>query len=237
MWLIRANCFANLLTFQSTHLIRGVTWLSGSVGTGQSISIHTPHTRCDSLILGCFPQLIIFQSTHLIRGVTWYLNLWSSEMGRDFNPHTSYEVWQTCIGLEFQGMPYFNPHTSYEVWPPLVIFMVKGTLFQSTHLIRGVTGVAAAATKAAFAISIHTPHTRCDNLELVNSNNVVKFQSTHLIRGVTSPVGSTGKVLADFNPHTSYEVWLQQTNKVIPAVIFQSTHLIRGVTILNCTFD
>ena len=60
-------------------------------------------------------------------------------------------------------MRYFNPRTSCEV-------RHKGSK----------------TTVAAWCISIHAPHARCDGFTL--SNNVVvffKFQSTHLMRGAT----------------------------------------------------
>ena len=61
------------------------------------------------------------------------------------------------------ALRYFNPRTSCEV-------RHKGSK----------------TTVAAWCISIHAPHARCDGFTL--SNNVVvffKFQSTHLMRGAT----------------------------------------------------
>ena len=172
-------------TFQSTHLIRGVTrwkrrkiclrknfnphtsyevwqfsWLINIFNA--KISIHTPHTRCDILLTVEEHTTLTFQSTHLIRGVTrsrWLLWPW-----RDyFNPHTSYEVWQ-IRGHQRHRLVYISIHTphtrcdSKEMWSS-----IESLKFQSTHLIRGVTGSLFLQGVIMINISIHTPHTRCDH--------------------------------------------------------------------------
>ena len=84
-------------------------------------------------------------------------------------------------------------------------------------------------------ISIHTPHTRCDNKTQLSFYDSSKFQSTHLIRGVTDWMELYMVVRYYFNPHTSYEVWLAQACfQRVGCPGFQSTHLIRGVTWLSC---
>ena len=78
----------------------------------------------------------------------------------------------------------FNPHTSYEVWHDRYTWEDQWIEFQSTHLIRGVT-------LSMIATALYPQ----------------RFQSTHLIRGVTTDVRISQRADADFNPHTSYEVW------------------------------
>ena len=199
--------------FQSTHLIRGVTSLIPALDILIYISIHTPHTRCD-LIGKVIPwaQLVIsihtphtrcdrwllrrrtgkisFQSTHLIRGVTWRPPR-ATVMRSKFQ--STHLIRGVTINAEVgtYRFSHFNPHTSYEVWrqSSLVTYNIK--IFQSTHLIRGVTGISFSQCNSMFFISIHTPHTRCD--DFCWDKQIVGwwvFQSTHLIRGCllyTSP--------------------------------------------------
>ena len=56
--------------FQSTHPTRGATRPKGFHHTGNSISIHAPHTGCDSDSVTEAAHGIRFQSTHPTRGAT-----------------------------------------------------------------------------------------------------------------------------------------------------------------------
>ena len=103
-------------------------------------------------------------------------------------------------------------------------------------------------------ISIHTPHTRCDNLHIV-SYYPCKFISIHTPHTRCDLLGCLNGLytLIYFNPHTSYEVWPKKLFGVdidciisihtphtrcdywllagwLQGITFQSTHLIRGVT-------
>ena len=146
------------------------------------ISIHTPHTRCDavdSIVLNDYCNFNPHTSYEV-----WpdsVINIWFI---MNFNPHTSYEVWLLPM-IRARCLPlYFNPHTSYEVWLKSVLGRI-----------------------VAFVISIHTPHTRCDRFRSLAFQLAVWFQSTHLIRGVTAVFKLFKSTLVYFNPHTSYEVW------------------------------
>ena len=181
--------------------------LAGQAQNRANISIHTPHTRCDPPI----PPAIAACC--------------------DFNPHTSYEVWPTCQRDKPQRyqISIHTPHTrcDYEGAADLNRVLI----FQSTHLIRGVTfwddgrnpihdnfnphtsyevwhfNIPYIIDKLRL-ISIHTPHTRCDRKVGITSWYAELFQSTHLIRGVTFIIAGYLEVSSNFNPHTSYEVWL-----------------------------
>ena len=74
-----------------------------------------------------------------------------------------------------------TPHTRCDLAKILAVTM--SILFQSTHLIRGVTRLT-----STWIWSLRT------------------FQSTHLIRGVTGGRRGVRAGLHHFNPHTSYEV-------------------------------
>ena len=103
------------------------------------ISIHTPHTRCD-LYCSCHFHCFLVISIH--------------------TPHTRCDRQWRSNRLVYL---YFNPHTSYEVWQAkLNRFFSNALKFQSTHLIRGVTPIRY-LMRSWSPISIHTPHTRCDD--------------------------------------------------------------------------
>ena len=121
------------------------------------ISIHAPHTRCDSarphVYCPCFY----------------------------FNPRTSHEVrrllfrLRTCIFLNF------NPRTSHEVRPKDVDNLTVSP-----------------------DISIHAPHTRCDNQNIYAFVAQISFQSTHLTRGATLRYKVSGATvnISIHAPHT-----------------------------------
>ena len=142
------------------------------------ISIHTPHTRCDSQFIDFVISVIKFQSTHLIRGVTKWVHV-GRQVHMDFNPHTSYEVWRKSYPRSWYLNLYFNPHTSYEVWlDSLSGFKAKRPDI-SIHTPHTRCDVKVAVYVPVFTpISIHTPHTRCD-IEEGTSTRYLKNISIH----------------------------------------------------------
>ena len=56
--------------------------------------------------------------------------------------------------------------------------------FQSTHTVRGATGLATVFQRTD-AISIHAPRERCDGLGEDARGDRAEFQSTHPVRGAT----------------------------------------------------
>ena len=125
-------------------------------GLRLSISIHTPHTRCDC------PEEILrkwldeFQSTHLIRGVTRRVRLPSP-------PDTSFQ----------------STHLIRGVTQPKWYDITVSKAFQSTHLIRGVTIQHQCDRIISPKISIHTPHTRCDGTNGVAIGTTVTNFNPH----------------------------------------------------------
>ena len=193
--------------FQSTHLIRGVTVLGAIKGSTEDG----------------------FQSTHLIRGVTsltpaqyphqchfnphtsyevWRLHFISHSHNLNFNPHTSYEVWRRPPTLLMPIKQNFNPHTSYEVW--LVVSSLSSSMFsifQSTHLIRGVTSWVSLYQSHLWNFNPHTSYEVWPDWIKV-SLTAFGYFNPHTSYEVWLAVFKLFKsTLVYFNPHTSYEVW------------------------------
>ena len=170
------------------------------------ISIHTPHTRCDTKSSEKQNVFVRFQSTHLIRGVTIlrfsmssYVKFQSTHLIRGVTPlilsnstttveisihtpHTRCDKVQYIVIDDSSKISIHTPHTRCDTLYKLAVWSIEG-------------------------ISIHTPHTRCDKSLLA---------------------GTLTKNY--FNPHTSYEVWPLWLETQQYPTKFQSTHLIWGVT-------
>ena len=56
--------------FQSTHPMRGATYLRDSLYLNLRISIHAPHAGCDAEKISPYTYQVKFQSTHPMRGAT-----------------------------------------------------------------------------------------------------------------------------------------------------------------------
>ncbi len=59
--------------FQSTHPVRGATFLADTTNISTHISIHAPREGCDYLVKTKIPLIMTFQSTHPVRGATTVL--------------------------------------------------------------------------------------------------------------------------------------------------------------------
>ena len=124
------------------------------------ISIHAPLARCDGSGDTADCGSDTFQSTHLLRGAT-VKGVSRAIYIKYFNPRTSCEVRQSyrCTITAYINISIhaplarcdaqsadvmfiasdFNPRTSCEVRLLILIMMVIGKKFQSTHLLRGAT--------------------------------------------------------------------------------------------------
>ena len=71
-----------LLKFQFTLPLRGVTVEDPHVLTAQFISIHTPLAGSDLSIKEVFKTVSKFQSTLPLRGVTWFISVRSGPRSR-----------------------------------------------------------------------------------------------------------------------------------------------------------
>ena len=192
------------------------------------ISIHTPHTRCDTKSSEKQNVFVRFQSTHLIRGVTILRFSMSS--------YVKFQSTHLIRGVTFMlychcnTTPYFNPHTSYEV-TPLILSNSTTTVEISIHTPHTrCDKVQYIVIDDSSKISIHTPHTRCDTLYklAVWSIEGISIHTPHTRCDKSLLAGTLTKNY--FNPHTSYEVWPLWLETQQYPTKFQSTHLIWGVT-------
>ena len=144
--------------FQSTHPTRGATDSVGMQEQRLLVSIHAPHTGCDSILPTatrrpcCFnprtPHGVRRRSAEVIRS------------GIGFNPRTPHGVRRgSCRPCPYTGR--FNPRTPHGVRPILLIIIKIRIKFQSTHPTRGATS--------------YSKHRGWR----------LKFQSTHPTRGAT----------------------------------------------------
>ena len=105
----------------------------------RDISIHTPHTRCDR---NCPLYHLFFFGCISIH-----------------TPHTRCDVGDLKVQQFLRVISIHTPHTRCDWFMRMKSGPKK--IFQSTHLIRGVTENF--SIRIAYRwISIHTPHTRCD---------------------------------------------------------------------------
>ena len=111
--------------------------------TGQTISIHSPHTRGDATSV-----LVVIPAKY-------------------FNPLPSYEGRLSTSAMA-QARGHFNPLPSHEGRQEREIRDQVAREFQSTPLSRGKT-IRTLAIGADTFISIHSPHTRGDSISLQKS--------------------------------------------------------------------
>ena len=125
----------NLITFQSTHLVWGATFLSTAIISVYNISIHAPRVRCDIVTLfknnvishfnprtSCevrrqkflsSSHTAIFQSTHLVWGATI-----REKLGTTATYISIHAPRVRCDHINFfspSSRSHFNPRTSCEV--------------------------------------------------------------------------------------------------------------------------
>ena len=166
-------------SFQSTHPIRGATSPRSPRRLLSIISIHAPHTGCDS------------DRAQAPEGGA--ISIHAPHTGCDATPSTT--AWKSTN---------FNPRTPYGV---RLKHCSKGLLitpFQSTHPIRGATPITRPRAPLSH-ISIHAPHTGCDVDFSVNfSDLVISIHAPHT--GCDRRRAHGGPKRHDFNPRTPYGV-------------------------------
>ena len=212
--------------FQSTHPVRGGTWISSRHTTPRRISIHPPRAGWDEPDI---PRLTTKKiSIHPPRaGWDDKVAFWESESaisihppraGWDqkgesiplplfyFSPPTPCGVGLLRITLVSYSILHFNPPTPCGVGLLPLDFTPTASRFQSTHPVRGGTILESLETKNRY-ISIHPPRAGWDRSELVRV-----------------------RAYSHFNPPTPCGVGLLYTQMWIMRVAFQSTHPVRGGT-------
>ena len=109
--------YGAVFIFQSTHPTRGATKANKIIYFSPTISIHAPHTGCDTLCRRIRGGACSFQSTHPTRGAT----------NGDYHADV-YEL-------------NFNPRTPHGVRRYALYLDGVKKLFQSTHPTRGATQI------------------------------------------------------------------------------------------------
>ncbi len=144
----------------------------------------------------------------------------------------------------------FNPRTPYGVRPLRRSALGEGTLFQSTHPLRGAT-LSRAPCSGTVAVSIHAPLTGCDvvspqreqvprcfnprtpygvrHIASIVMGLFILFQSTHPLRGATTPPGLTAAA-AEFQSTHPLRGATSRALSMAARIKFQSTHPLRGAT-------
>ena len=147
--------------FQSSHLMRGATVCRHHDNRGlHGISIHAPHTRCDSRRSNK-SMVLLFQSTHPMRGATADCEVCEEICEISIHaPHARCDWTSSCTGTWLLN---FNPRTQY-----------------------GVRQARLGIKTDKDPISIHAPHARCDPPLVSAAKPFSVFQSTHLMRGATT---------------------------------------------------
>ena len=126
----------------------------------------------------------MFTSTHLVRGATLF---WHPPLKRSWiyiqASRKGCDAAISCPSVVY----YVYIHAS----PPvrgatrLVIWLIRGYQFTSTHLVRDVTPFGKRPCRMRI-VYIHTPRERCDLSEELTNEISMRFTSTHLVRDATS---------------------------------------------------
>ena len=145
-----------------------------------------------------------FQSTHPLRGATLSTTIRKTSLSH-FNPRTPCGVRRLYPHADCAGRD-FNPRTPCGVRPQARKWYNWLIEFQSTHPLRGATGI---THKSGEHIKHFNPRTPC---------------------GVRHNSGSRPARRGNFNPRTPCGVRLQPCFCIFKLFAFQSTHPLRGAT-------
>ena len=186
--------------------------MRGATTTAQKrpalITDFNPRTSYEvRLIVVLYPlHHVLFQSTHLIRGATHcrsvsvascLISIHAPHARCDFSPANLDDVVIISIHAPPCGVRHCDD-----------AFDTYSARFQSTHLMQGTTEPVIVHVSQQI-ISIHAPHTRCDNI-----------------------VGGIESFLANFNPRTPCGVRRVRDLFSSDRWKFQSTHPMRGATVM-----
>ena len=152
----------NASEFQSTHPVRGATCRSGAGHYKQAISIHAPRAGCDMTAIR------------------------RRSRQSNFNPRTP-------CGVRLRPSFVIELLRAFQSTHPVRGATLRGggttrtiIAFQSTHPVRGAT-INPGKRKQGVHISIHAPRAGCDLIgDFGIDGKFFKFQSTHPVRGATS---------------------------------------------------
>ena len=165
------------------------------------ISIHAPLAGCDALLRppGNRRAKRRFQSTHPLRGATYRRAYGGWRCGISIHAPLAGCDRRFCILVVSVG--YFNPRTPCGVRPPRPRAIQRPWAFQSTHPLRGATGV---------QVNTQTVEPKFQSTHPLRGATrgerpllwIEKFQSTHPLRGATIFWLVKPSILVNFNPRT-----------------------------------
>ena len=190
------------------------------------VSIHAPHTGCDSILSTATRRPCCFnpRTPHGVRLYKVFQTYYKSWFQ---STHPTRGATVLCVLTCYTGKS-FNPRTPHGVRHKAQAQLLNYIMFQSTHPTRGATSfVFSLATLAK--VSIHAPHTGCD------WGNGAKT----LCRAVSIHAPHTGcdtfaifliRHKHCFNPRTPHGVRPLTFIYLFILNVFQSTHPTRGAT-------
>ena len=193
-------------TFQSTHPLRGATWVPIIGGCVNIISIHAPLAGCDlsSLLLSCGPLLI---SIH------------APLAGCDIVAFECFQVVPISIHAPLAGCD-----------QNLAFPRLRRRLFQSTHPLRGATADRFFCDRDQH-ISIHAPLAGCDFDWDFQDTDETHF-NPRTPCGVRPELVCLDNQCRNFNPRTPCGVRHHWDWNEAGLKGFQSTHPLRGATLM-----
>ena len=162
---VRGATFLRLRTgwsprFQSTHPVRGATRERELDRVVRDVSIHAPRAGCDTPLVTRMRLGYRFQSTHPVRGATL--------------PHASILPNSSCFnprtpcGVRQGGRRPSRPRCPVSIHAPRAgcdgiprVLVAAAVVFQSTHPVRGATRLHRLLS-AWLLVSIHAPRAGCD---------------------------------------------------------------------------
>ena len=151
--------------FQSTHPMRGATYIQSGGIFGYSISIHAPHAGCDSTYPRFFP------------------------LHFNFNPRTPCGV-RRSASASFRSLLKISIHAPHAGCDFSTAQEYPGSSADfNPRTPCGVRHAAGVAHDEMGGISIHAPHAGCDRRPKSSRRWQRRFQSTHPMRGATDPSG------------------------------------------------
>ena len=141
----------NVIVFQLTRLMRGVTLNAFCASFEPSISTHTPHARRDFFVLFLRNDVFQFQLTRLMRGVTGRLN--AARVRSIISTHTPHARRDKFC---------YSDSTDKDI---------------STHTPHARRDLLLRCPVLHLCISTHTPHARRDEFDSARLKTILNFNS------------------------------------------------------------
>ena len=220
--------------FQSTHPLRGATFLRIRSASMPAISIHAPLAGCDSLHKVFYHTKATISIHAPLAGCDRSISSHRLSILINFNPRTPCGVRRQCNSdrrksQQFQSthplrgatrpkipiappISNFNPRTPCGVRPMARRRRQQTPKFQSTHPLRGATIGNPRSLQTTSGISIHAPLAGCDKNQATTQPDKDKISIHAPLAGCDHGARACRKRrTADFNPRTPCGVRLVAT--------------------------